>query len=47
VLVTIPAAGRDRLDAVVEACKRADVQCKFVRRQIDLDPSVAFGAAVE
>jgi FlaA1/EpsC-like NDP-sugar epimerase len=47
VLVTIPEAPRERLDAVVEACGRADVTCRFVRRQTDLDPSVVLGAAVE
>jgi UDP-GlcNAc:undecaprenyl-phosphate GlcNAc-1-phosphate transferase len=47
VLVTIPAAPRELLDAVVEACGRADVACRFVRRQADLDPSVVLGAAAE
>jgi FlaA1/EpsC-like NDP-sugar epimerase len=39
VYVTIPAAARERLDGVVEACSRADISCRFVRRQIDLDPT--------
>ena len=47
VLVTIPDAPRERLDAVTEACKRAGIACRFVRRQIDLDPSTVLGAAVE
>jgi UDP-GlcNAc:undecaprenyl-phosphate GlcNAc-1-phosphate transferase len=47
VLVTIPDAPRERLDAVMEACNRAGVACRFVRRQIDLDPSAILGAAVE
>jgi FlaA1/EpsC-like NDP-sugar epimerase len=47
VLVTIPDAPRERLDAVMEACGRADIACRFVRRQIDLDPSVALGAIIE
>ena len=47
VLVTIPEAPRASLDALIEACGRADVTCRFVRRQIDLDPSVVLGAAVE
>jgi UDP-GlcNAc:undecaprenyl-phosphate GlcNAc-1-phosphate transferase len=47
VLVTIPGAARDRLDSVVEACRRADVQCRFVRRQIDLDPSTVLGVTAE
>ncbi|HEU0304530.1 MAG TPA: hypothetical protein VFR32_08115 [Gaiellaceae bacterium] len=47
VLVTIPAAPRGRLDVVVQACEQAQVACRFVRREIDLDPVVAMGAAVE
>lgn len=47
VLVTIPDAPRERLDAIMEACGRADVVCRFVRRQIDLDPTAVLGAAVE
>jgi len=38
VLVTIPGAPRNLLDGIVEACMRADITCRFVRRQIDLDP---------
>jgi FlaA1/EpsC-like NDP-sugar epimerase len=47
VYVTIPDAPRERLDGVVEACGRADVACRFVRREIDIDPAVALRAAVE
>jgi FlaA1/EpsC-like NDP-sugar epimerase len=47
VLVTIPDAARDRLDAVVEACGRAGVPCRFVRREIDLDPRVVLGATAD
>jgi UDP-GlcNAc:undecaprenyl-phosphate GlcNAc-1-phosphate transferase len=47
VLVTIPNATRGRLDGIVEACARADVTCRFVRREIDIDPAVALGAAAE
>jgi UDP-GlcNAc:undecaprenyl-phosphate GlcNAc-1-phosphate transferase len=47
VLVTIPGAPRERLDAVIEACGRADVACRFVRRQTDLDPSVVLGITAE
>ena len=47
VLVTIPAAPRERLDAVLEACRRADVPCRFVKREIDLDPAVVLGLATE
>jgi UDP-GlcNAc:undecaprenyl-phosphate GlcNAc-1-phosphate transferase len=47
VLVTIPDAPRDRLDAVVNACADAGVDCRFVRREIDLDPQVILGSASE
>jgi UDP-GlcNAc:undecaprenyl-phosphate GlcNAc-1-phosphate transferase len=45
VLVTIPDAERDRLDAIVAACVEADVSCRFVRRDTDLDPRVVLGTA--
>lgn len=47
VLVTIPNAPRERLDAIVAACADAAVDCRFVRREIDLDPRVILGAAAE
>jgi UDP-GlcNAc:undecaprenyl-phosphate GlcNAc-1-phosphate transferase len=47
VLVTIPEAGRERLDAVVAACAAADVPCRFVRRDLDLDPIVVLGSTAE
>jgi len=47
VLVTIPRAPRERLDAVVAGCERADVSCRFVRRELDLDPLVVMSAGVE
>jgi UDP-GlcNAc:undecaprenyl-phosphate/decaprenyl-phosphate GlcNAc-1-phosphate transferase len=47
VLVTIPRAPRERLNEVVQACERAQVPCRFVRREIDVDPLVAMGAAAE
>ncbi len=47
VFVTIPDAPRDRLDAIVRACAREDVTCRFVRRETDLDPRVILGAAGE
>jgi UDP-GlcNAc:undecaprenyl-phosphate GlcNAc-1-phosphate transferase len=47
VLVTIPDAPRDVLDNVVGACARVEVTCRFVRRELDLDPHVEFGAASE
>ena len=40
VLVTIPDAPRERLDAIVAACAEAHIDCRFVRREIDLDPRV-------
>jgi UDP-GlcNAc:undecaprenyl-phosphate GlcNAc-1-phosphate transferase len=47
VLVTIPDATREHLDLIVEACARAGVSCRFVRRETDLEPSVVLGAAAE
>jgi UDP-GlcNAc:undecaprenyl-phosphate GlcNAc-1-phosphate transferase len=47
VLVTIPNASRDRLDALVAACDAAGVACQFVRREIDLDPRVVLGSTAE
>jgi UDP-GlcNAc:undecaprenyl-phosphate/decaprenyl-phosphate GlcNAc-1-phosphate transferase len=47
VLVTIPDAPHERLDLIVEACSRAGTPCRFVRRDIDVDPSVVLGAAAE
>jgi FlaA1/EpsC-like NDP-sugar epimerase len=47
VLVTIPDADRNRLDFVVDACIEAGVECRFVRREIDLDPRVVLGAGAE
>ena len=47
VLVTIPDAPRERLDAIVAACDELGVPCRFVRREIDLDPRVVLGAAAE
>jgi len=47
VLVTIPTAPRERLDAIVEACRRADISCRFVQRRVDLDPAAVLGAVAE
>ena len=47
VLVTIPDAPRERLDAVVGACERAGVPCRFVRREVDLDPVAVLGAGAK
>jgi UDP-GlcNAc:undecaprenyl-phosphate GlcNAc-1-phosphate transferase len=47
VFVTIPSAPRERLDAVLEACRRAAVPCSFVRREIELTHAVPLGIAAE
>ncbi len=47
VLVTIPDAPREALDEVVRACTEAGVPCRFVRREVDLDPRVVLGTAAE
>jgi UDP-GlcNAc:undecaprenyl-phosphate GlcNAc-1-phosphate transferase len=47
VLVTIPDAPRERLDEIVRACTEAGVPCRFVRREVDLDPRVVLGSAAE
>ena len=42
VLLTIPDAPRERLDAVLESCSRAGIPCRLVRRHIDvLEPTAA------
>jgi FlaA1/EpsC-like NDP-sugar epimerase len=47
VLVTIPDAPRERLGLVIDACALAEVPCRFVRRDTDLDPRLALGASVD
>ncbi|HET7648564.1 MAG TPA: Gfo/Idh/MocA family oxidoreductase, partial [Gaiellaceae bacterium] len=47
VLVTIPDAPQERLDEIVRAAERHHVDCRFVRREIDLDPRVILGAGSE
>jgi len=47
VLVTIPDAPRQGLDLVIDACARAEVPCRFVRRETDLDPRVVLGATAK
>jgi FlaA1/EpsC-like NDP-sugar epimerase len=47
VLVTIPDAPRERLDGVLDACREAGVACRFVRREIDLDPHLVLNAGLE
>jgi UDP-GlcNAc:undecaprenyl-phosphate GlcNAc-1-phosphate transferase len=46
VLVTIPEAPRELLDEIVRLCSSADVPCRFVRREIDLEPDTVLGAVV-
>jgi UDP-GlcNAc:undecaprenyl-phosphate GlcNAc-1-phosphate transferase len=40
VLVTIPDAPHERLDAIVQACALHDITCRFVQRDVNVDPSV-------
>jgi FlaA1/EpsC-like NDP-sugar epimerase len=47
VLVTIPNAPRDRLDPIVSACARAGIDCRFVRRELDLAPGAVLGRTAE
>ncbi len=45
VLVTIPDASRDALDEIVRTCAQLDVTCRFVRRDVDLDPMTVLRAS--
>jgi FlaA1/EpsC-like NDP-sugar epimerase len=47
VLVTIPDAPQERLNEVVTACGDAGIDCRFVRREIDLDPRVILTRTAE
>jgi UDP-GlcNAc:undecaprenyl-phosphate GlcNAc-1-phosphate transferase len=47
VLVTIPDAARDRLDGVLEVCRRAEIPCSFVRREIEITHAVPLGIVAE
>jgi UDP-GlcNAc:undecaprenyl-phosphate GlcNAc-1-phosphate transferase len=47
VVVTIPDAPRERLDGIREACRRAEVPCRIVRRQIDVEPLPAVRVTAE
>jgi UDP-GlcNAc:undecaprenyl-phosphate GlcNAc-1-phosphate transferase len=40
VLITIPDAAADRLAAVITACEAREIDCRVVRREIDVDPRV-------
>jgi hypothetical protein len=41
VVVTIPAAPRERLDFVADACDKAGIPCRFLRQEYDLALSPA------
>ncbi|HXR11641.1 MAG TPA: hypothetical protein VN770_05055 [Gaiellaceae bacterium] len=47
VYVSIPDAPQERLDGVLEACRRAAVPCSFVRREIELTHAAPLGVAAE
>jgi UDP-GlcNAc:undecaprenyl-phosphate GlcNAc-1-phosphate transferase len=47
VLVTIPDAPRERLGLVIDACTLAQVPCRFVRRDTDLDPRAVLGVTAD
>jgi UDP-GlcNAc:undecaprenyl-phosphate/decaprenyl-phosphate GlcNAc-1-phosphate transferase len=44
VFVTIPDAPQERLEQIVSACSAQDVTCRFVRRDVDVDPRVVLAA---
>lgn len=44
VFVTIPNAPKERLDAIVRVCAAREIDCRFVRREVDVDPRVILGA---
>ncbi len=43
VFVTIPNAPAERLGAVVRACEQREIDCRVVRREVDIDPRVSLG----
>jgi UDP-GlcNAc:undecaprenyl-phosphate GlcNAc-1-phosphate transferase len=45
VFVTIPTAPEERLNAIVQACEEREINCRFVRRDTDVDPRVILGAS--
>ncbi len=47
VLVTIPDAPHERLDFVVDACGEANIPCRFVKRETDLDPHAVLRAGAK
>jgi UDP-GlcNAc:undecaprenyl-phosphate/decaprenyl-phosphate GlcNAc-1-phosphate transferase len=44
VLVTIPSAPAERLDEIVKAAAAREIDCRFVRHDVDLDPRVVLGS---
>jgi UDP-GlcNAc:undecaprenyl-phosphate GlcNAc-1-phosphate transferase len=44
VIVTIPRAPRERLDFVTNACAEAGIECRFLRQELDPEPSPALRA---
>jgi UDP-GlcNAc:undecaprenyl-phosphate/decaprenyl-phosphate GlcNAc-1-phosphate transferase len=44
VFVTIPNAPKERLDEIVRVCAAREIDCRFVRREVDVDPRVILGA---
>jgi len=45
VFVTIPNASPATLDALVRTCEAREIDCRFVRRELDIDPRVVLGRA--
>jgi UDP-GlcNAc:undecaprenyl-phosphate/decaprenyl-phosphate GlcNAc-1-phosphate transferase len=43
VFVTIPNAPGERLDAILRACSGHEIDCRFVRREVDVAPRVSLG----
>ena len=40
VLITVPQAAADRLTTVISACELREIDCRVIRREIDVDPRV-------
>ena len=40
VLITIPSAAPDRLAKIIGACEARELDCRVVRREVDVDPRV-------
>ncbi len=47
VFVTIPNAPHNRLDALVAACAARETECRFVRRDVDLDPKIVLASTTQ